>query len=92
VSLRPTGTAPERVWRADLLPIERGVAMPAKLGRYVVRDTLIAMRPGDSIKRSGAQLSNLYQWAQRLRIRLRVKRLSGTDRAKDAVYRVWRST
>lgn len=89
---RHTGTLPQDVRRADLMPIERDVPPPPELRRGIVRDTLVAMRPGESFLIGGTGLSNIYKWAGKLRITIRIKRLAGGVRTKDSRYRVWRAS
>lgn len=91
-ALRHTGTLPQDVRRADLLPIEQGVPQPPECRRGKVLLTLLAMRPGDSFLIGGTSLSNVYKTAQKLRITIRIKRLAGGMRTKDSSYRVWRAS
>lgn len=72
------------------LQIEKGVPMPKANPRDVVKNTLILMQPGDSFKAEGSSLSNIYKWAQKLRIKLRTKRLFGEARMPGSTYRIWR--
>ena len=90
--LRPTGTPPDAVQRVDLLPIEHDVPPPPECRRGIVRDTLLALKPGDSFLVGGTSLSNVYKAAKKLRFTIRIKRLSGGVRTKDSRYRVWRVT
>jgi hypothetical protein len=92
VSLRPTGTAPENVQRAATLRIDQGMPMPKGAARGVIRNTLATMQPGDSFLAEGTQLSNVYKWAKKLRLTVRIKRLAGDARAIESRYRVWRLT
>lgn len=91
MNLRPTGTPPEAIQPLQTLQIDRDVPMPRSNPRNVVRNTLVAMRPGDSFKAEGSSLSNIYKWGTLLRIRLRAKRLSGEARMPGSSYRVWRA-
>lgn len=92
MNLRPTGSVPEAVRRVDLLPIEQGVPQPPECRRGIIRDTLLALKPGDSFLVGGTSLSNVYKAAQKLHFKIRIKRLAGGVRTKDSRYRVWRVT
>jgi len=85
VSLRPTGTAPRDVRRADMLPIEHGIPLPTDmmLPRGVVKNTLLALQPGHSFTIASRSVSTVYARAKDLRIKIRVKEMGDTAR-------VWR--
>lgn len=85
---RPTGTAPCAVRRAALLPIEKNVPPPSRMARGILKNTLIAMVPGDSILVARSSVANVYARAKCLDIKVQVEPISeGEHRGK---YRVWK--
>ena len=69
---------------ADTLPIERGVPLPEAQARNLIRNTLRAMTPGDSIVVRSGSASVVYKHASDLGIKIRGHRLP------DRSVRVWR--
>lgn len=87
---RPVGALALAARQPATLQIDKGVPMPKASPRDVTRNTLILMQPGDSFLVGGTSLSNVYKWAKKLRIKVRIKRLAGDARALESRYRVWR--
>lgn len=85
--LRPTGTAPADVRRADLLPIDKGVPLPAgnHLRRGVIANTLKAMSPGDSFVCERKSKAAVYDNAKKLRIKVVISKIAANK------YRVWKA-
>jgi len=88
VNLRHTGTPPGAVRRAALLPIEKNVPPPSRMARGVLRNTLIAMVPGDSIVVLPSSVANVYARAKCLNVKVQVEPIKeGEHKGK---YRVWK--
>jgi hypothetical protein len=92
--LKPTGTDPANVRRADLLPLQKGVPLPdARLRRGVIRDTLRAMSisregaPGESFVVKDQSVAAVYDNAKKLGIKVLIVALED-----KSGYRVWRVT
>lgn len=86
--MRPTGSAPHDVKRAVMLPIDSGIPLPEDmmLPRGVIRNTLLALEPGQSFVVAERSVSTVYARAKDLRVKVRVKVMPDGKTA-----RVWRA-
>lgn len=86
---KPTGTDPRLSRRAELLPIEKDVPMPERkhLRRNVIKNTLLALKPGESFVVRGKSVSTVYARAKDLGINVLIAEFPDKSAA-----RVWRVT
>jgi hypothetical protein len=68
-----------------MLPIEKGVPLPEGLRRGAIKNTLLALSPGDSFVVPPKSVSNVYARAKRLGIKICV-----AHRSDKSGARVWR--
>lgn len=83
--LRPSGTDPRNVRPVQMLPIEDGQPLPERIPYGTIRNTLLAMGPGQSVTIKHNSRQAFYAWAKLLGISVRINRFP-----KKSGARVWR--
>lgn len=88
MSLGPTGTDPKNVRRVDMLPIEHGVPRPerGRIRRNVIKNTLLAMSPGNSFVVKPTSVSTVYARAKELGLKVEIVELD--DKSGSRVWRL----
>lgn len=83
--LRPSGTDPRNVRRAQMLPIETEAPAPYRVARDTYKNTLLAMSAGQSFRIKHNSRQAVYAMAKALGISVRIVRYP-----KRSGARVWR--